>query len=80
MARTIAEIERELLDDKARRSELNALDSHSETAVWRLLISVVATAFWAMEKKWAALQVEIDRMTRAGKPMRTTQHTDNAIN
>lgn len=49
MARTIAEIQAELLAAKAARTELNVLNSSSRTAIWRLWLDVVAVAIWTHE-------------------------------
>ncbi len=50
MARTIAEIQQEILLEKEKYSELSALTSTSKTAIWRLWVYIVATAIWLHEK------------------------------
>jgi len=65
MARTIAEIQQEILDQKNEVDQLNALQvltpnekqtlegsltSTSKTAIWRLWVYIVATAIWMHEK------------------------------
>ncbi|WP_028888352.1 hypothetical protein [Tenacibaculum ovolyticum] len=50
MARTIAEIQQEILVEKEKHSELSALTSTSKTAIWRLWVYVVSTAIWLHEK------------------------------
>lgn len=50
MARTIAEIQNEILIEKGKQSSLNGLTSKSNTSIWRLWINIVATAIWVHEK------------------------------
>ncbi|WP_431165777.1 hypothetical protein [Tenacibaculum halocynthiae] len=50
MARTIAEIQQEILVEKEKYSELSALTSTSKTAVWKLWVYIVSTAIWLHEK------------------------------
>lgn len=53
MARTIAEIQNEILIEKGKQSSLNGLTdslSNSKTAIWKLWINIVATAIWVHEK------------------------------
>ncbi|MDI9309230.1 MAG: hypothetical protein QM535_03350 [Limnohabitans sp.] len=54
MARTIAEIQDEILDEKNRVSSLNGLtttnDNTSKTSIWKLWTHIVATAIWIHEK------------------------------
>ncbi len=49
MARTIAEIQKEILLEKEKQSSLNNL-TDSKTAIWKLWINIVATAIWVHEK------------------------------
>lgn len=53
MARTIAEIQNEILDEKKKQASLNELtdpSNTSKTSIWRLWINIVATAIWVHEK------------------------------
>ncbi|MBE8725787.1 hypothetical protein [Flavobacterium hungaricum] len=50
MARTIAEIQKEILNEKEKQSSLNKLTSESKTSIWRLWTNIVATAIWVHEK------------------------------
>ncbi|AXT59698.1 hypothetical protein D1816_04775 [Aquimarina sp. AD10] len=65
MARTIAEIQQEILDQKAKEQQFDALQiltpnekqtleseltSTSKTSIWRLWVYIVATAIWMHEK------------------------------
>lgn len=50
MARTIAEIQNEILIEKKKQSSLNGLNSDSKTSIWGLWTNIVATAIWVHEK------------------------------
>lgn len=50
MARTIAEIQNEILDEKKKQPSLEGLTNDSKTAIWKLWINIVATAIWVHEK------------------------------
>lgn len=50
MARTIAEIQQEILIEKDRYSELAVLTNDSKTSIWRLWVYIMATAIWIHEK------------------------------
>lgn len=50
MARTIAEIQNEILNEKDNKSTLKGLTSSSKTSIWRLWVNIVATAIWVHEK------------------------------
>ena len=49
MARTIAEIQSEILNEKEKQSSLSGL-TDSKTGIWKLWINIVATAIWVHEK------------------------------
>ncbi|WP_409415951.1 hypothetical protein [Flavobacterium sp. PS2] len=49
MARTIAEIQNEILEEKKKQASLNGL-TESKAAIWKLWINIVATAIWIHEK------------------------------
>ncbi|MBF4484351.1 MULTISPECIES: hypothetical protein [unclassified Flavobacterium] len=49
MARTIAEIQDEILIEKGKQTSLNGL-TDSKAAIWKLWINIVATAIWVHEK------------------------------
>jgi len=50
MARTIAEIQNEIILEKGRQASLEGLTNESKSAVWRLWTYIVATAIWAHEQ------------------------------
>lgn len=50
MARTIKEIQNEIIAKKESTVELQSLNSDSKSAIWRLWAYIVATAIWAHER------------------------------
>ncbi|MBA4196592.1 MAG: hypothetical protein C0459_03465 [Chitinophaga sp.] len=60
MARTIDEIYNSLLIEKANHAELNALNSVSRVAMWKLYFYVVSVFQWVNEKMWDAFALSVD--------------------
>ncbi|MCV9926349.1 hypothetical protein OIU83_01695 [Flavobacterium sp. LS1R49] len=50
MARTIAEIQNEIVIEKGKQSSLDGLTNKSKTSIWNLWVNIVATAIWVHEK------------------------------
>jgi hypothetical protein len=50
MARTIAEIQDEILNEKKKQPSLKGLTNTSKTSIWNLWVNIVATAIWVHEK------------------------------
>lgn len=50
MARTIAEIQNEILIEKGKQPSLKGLTNTSRTSIWNLWVNIVATAIWVHEK------------------------------
>lgn len=59
MARTITEIRDIMLAEKAAQAALDGLTSTSTTAIWRLIIYIVAVAIWALEKLYDIFKIEV---------------------
>lgn len=71
MARTIAQIQAEIITAKEARPELAVLNSTSAVAIWRLWTYVVAVCFWTIEKLFDAHVSEVKGLLaaqRAHKP------------
>lgn len=64
MARTLAEIEQVILDAKAAEPELDALNSTSKLAIWRLWVKVVALAHLVFE---TLLDIRLDEIRAAAR-------------
>lgn len=65
MARTIAEIKESILAAKAAETELDALDSTSATAIWRLWVYVVAVAMYVQETLFDSHKAEVTALIAA---------------
>lgn len=60
MARTITEIENQMLAEKANQSSLSGLTSSSQTAIWRLFIYIVAVAISVFEQILDVFKADIE--------------------
>lgn len=68
MARTIAEIQADIIDQIQSDPTLNGLTSPSATALWRLFTYVVASAIWVLEKLFDAHVAEVLERVAKLKP------------
>jgi len=68
MARTVEQIEAEIIARKATQAELNGLTSTSKTAIWKLWVYVVAFAIWTHESIVERFQEEIREMLSELRP------------
>lgn len=66
MARTITEIQNEIIAAKNADPNLLTLNSTSQTAVWRLWTYIVAAVQVVLEQLWDAFRVEIEAKINAG--------------
>jgi hypothetical protein len=73
MARTIAEIQNEILTEKGNQPSLNGLTSSSKTSIWRLWINIVATAIWVHEKI-------VEKNALVSRPHTLNWYRDQALN
>lgn len=62
MARSIEEIEEQIIQAKSSYQELDGLDSSSKVSIWRLLVYVVAFCFWTIEKLFDTHRNEVDEI------------------
>ena len=67
MARSIQDIQTEILQAKANEPALSGLDSTSKTAIWRLWVYITAFAIWTLEKLFDQHRKEIDEEIRTQK-------------
>ena len=79
MARTVQEIYEEMVAEKERRTELAGLTSPSATAVWRLMLYVVAYAAHVLEQVWDAYSAEVDARIEAIIPHRPKWYRDKVL-
>ncbi len=68
MARTITEIQAQIIAEKERVVGLSSLNSESKTAIWRLWTHVVATAIWTLEVLFDFHKKEVDDLILSKKP------------
>lgn len=68
MARTITQIQTEIIAEKERTSGLDALSSTSKTTIWRLWTHVVAVAIWTLETLFDFHKKEVDQLLLTKKP------------
>lgn len=68
MARTIAEIEQQIIDSKNGKPELSGLSSTSATAIWRLWVTVVAICIWTIENLFDEHKNEVTGIIATQKP------------
>ena len=62
MARTLQEIEAQIIAEKDTRPELAGLTSTSATAIWRLWVYIIAFAIWTQEVLFDKYQAEMRDM------------------
>lgn len=73
MARTIAEIQNEILEEKKKQASLNGLTNTSKTSIWNLWINIVATAIWVHEKI-------VEKNALISRPHTLNWYRDQALN
>lgn len=79
MARTINDVYNELLAAKAAQPELNVLTSTSNTAIWRMLLYVVAVVIHSAEVILDNLKGEIEQIKANSYIGSTTWYRDQAF-
>lgn len=67
MARSIEQIQNEILTAKENETALQALNSTSKTAIWRLWMFITAVAIWSLEKLFDLHRATIDEKIRMQK-------------
>ena len=68
MARTIDEIQQEIIDAKNADANLAALNSPSAVAIWRLWTRIVAGAIETQEQLWDVFKSEVEQIAREAVP------------
>lgn len=67
MARTIQQIQQEILTAKNNEPALSELNSTSKVAIWRLWTYITAVAIWTLEKLFDQHRKEVDERIRTQK-------------
>ncbi len=68
MARTVEQIQADIIAAKNGDATLSALNSPSATAIWRLWAFITATAIWTLEVLFEQLTAEITDLIDRAKP------------
>lgn len=79
MARSITEIQQEILEAKANDTALDGLNSTSKSAIWRLFIYIVSMAIWALEKLFDLHAVQVDEELAELKPHTARWYRNKAL-
>lgn len=79
MARTIEEIQNEILTAKDNETALQGLNSTSKTAIWRLWVFITAFAIWALEKLFDAHKAEVAEVLKQLKPHTARWYRNKAL-
>lgn len=79
MARSIEQIQQEILTAKENETALQALNSTSKTAVWRLWMFITAVAIWSLEKLFDAHKAEVDEKIKQLKPHTCRWYRNKAL-
>lgn len=79
MARSIEEIQNEILTAKENENALQELNSTSKTAIWRLWMFITAVAIWTLEKLFDAHKAEVDEKIKQLKPHTCRWYRNKAL-
>ena len=79
MARTISEIQQEILQAKAKEPALSELNSTSKTAIWRLWTYITAVAIWTLEKLFDQHKIEVHTALSELKPHTARWYRNKAL-
>lgn len=79
MARTISEIQSEIIATMSADTTLSGLSSTSATAIWRLWTYIVATALWAHESLWDAFKLDVTELAADLKPHTLRWYRNKAL-
>jgi hypothetical protein len=79
MARTIQEIQTEILDEKAKHAELDVLNSTSKVSIWRLFVYIISYAIFTLELIFDAHRSEVSSMISELKPHTARWYRNKAL-
>lgn len=68
MARTIAQIQQQIIDTKETEPTLSELDSSSKVSVWRLWTYITAVCIWTLENLFDVHKAEVSNTIAKQKP------------
>lgn len=70
MARTVEQIQNEILKAKETEASLNGLNSTSKVAIWRLWVYITAFVIWTLEKIFDEYKKEVSKPYPNSNPTR----------
>lgn len=79
MARTIAQIQQEILDRKALEPALSSLTNPSQYAIWRMWVYLIATIIYVHEQLWDVQRVALEAQIAAQKPGTRSWYADQVL-
>lgn len=79
MARSTNTILQEMLDEKQRQPALSSLNSSSATAIWRLMLYIVAYSAHVIEVLWDNYQTEVNGAIEQMLPHRPKWYRDKVL-
>ena len=79
MARTIEEIQNDMIVAKESYTALSGLNSGSASAIWRLLFYITAVAIWSLEKLFDKHREEVEAELSTKKPHRLKWYRDKTL-
>lgn len=79
MARTITEIQADIVASVQSDATLSGLNSTSATAIWRLWTHIVAVAIWAHESLWDSFKAEVAEIAADLKPHTLRWYRNKAL-
>jgi hypothetical protein len=79
MARSIDQVQQDIISDVQDDPNLAELSSTSSTAIWRLITRVVARAIVTLESLWDAFKLEINALIAAKKPHTLQWYREKAL-
>lgn len=79
MARTITAIQNEIFDSIAADENLAELNTTSKTAIWRLMVFVVAFSIWVLENLYDTHKKEVNDIIEAKLPHRPSWYRTKAL-
>ncbi|MDO4225126.1 MAG: nucleotidyltransferase, partial [Bergeyella zoohelcum] len=79
MARSIQEIQEEIIRAKNQEPSLSELNSPSKVAIWKLWVYITAFAIWSLEKLFDTHKAEVSEMLKQLKPHTARWYRNKAL-
>lgn len=79
MARTIKDIQADIIAAKENDATLSTLDSTSKVAIWRLWVYIMAVAIWTLEVLFDQHKADVEALIAAQKPHTLRWYQNKAL-